>query len=163
MKTLLPCLFLCVAVLTSPLRAQDVPAAGLKTNIRVTASIPCYLNLNVAPAVIVPGDSSPRLVLMVVQANCPWRLQARLATATGTPGTLREVGTTGPGVAIKTAQAVTVPCQTGHFAGEHSLQFEWVSDTDPALAVIEPTGPVLQLWLEETEPGQPKRTVPQAW
>jgi len=129
--------------------AQYVPTKGLKLPpIRVTASIPCYLDLQVAVKQVLPGSVLAQPFQVLVQANCPWQLKARLATTATASGTLHQVGATSLPIQIAPGQEVAIPCQVKHFAGEQVVAFEWSGQVTPQGEAVTMLPPTLQLWLE---------------
>jgi hypothetical protein len=163
MKRLLPSLLVVFATaLTSVSMAQDMSGEGFKGTVRITATIPCYLNLQVTKRAVATSSATEALRVLV-QANCPWQLMARLASTETTSGALHQVGTAGLPVAMAPGQTVVVPCQVKHFAGEQVLSFEWSGGTalpEGATGVIRPA---LQLWLEATDPTQRVSSPIQTW
>lgn len=123
-----------------------VPSTGADLSIRITATIPGYLELSAATSCWPgPRDAHSRLLRVRVRANTPWRLSARLLASAPAPGcALRQLDPLGPWTKLFPAAPTAVPCHVPHFAGEHELRFEWthhgVTPTPPPLELVaEPT------------------------
>ncbi len=127
---------------------QTVDSNGLQLPVRVTGTIPAYIDLQVFKnGADSRSQDNEQTVRMVVRANCPWELKARLVGAASSSGHLQQCDVTAAPVYLKDGQPIAIPCKVKHFAGEQIIQFTWTRE-----AIAAPPGTAseatLQLWLE---------------
>jgi len=128
---------------TATAQKGPVPRGGSELPIRITGTIPGYLELSAMPGAAMyahgPASWCPVRSLGVrVRANTPWTLQARTTGLFG-GGTcaLRQVNAQAQWALAGAGAWTDIPCEVEHFAGEHDLLLEWALEGSAGAPVLE--------------------------
>ena len=144
------------AIMLSTIVTNGVLAAGqsgaiapgdtYRNSIGVGATIPGYLELVEQQ----PGIAAD--IGLLVRANTPWTLMARLNAAPGVTARIRQAASGESWTTLHGGSSVQVPCTCFHFAGDNALSFDSEPITPEAVGAvveftIEPaTGNATNLW-----------------
>jgi hypothetical protein len=129
---------------------QELERKALRMPVRITATIPRLLDLQVAQPTAGAAGNEVRVVSLFVRANCPWVLRAETIDGGAFAGTLQQFGANTPPAKLTAGTPATIACRVPHFAGEHTLQFA----LSPADDASSSSSLRLRLWVESTE-GKP--------